>query len=1271
MRIFLPFCAFFSLVFFVHGQNENIHGQLTFEYLTIDEGLTDNRVNALTQDDFGFIWMGTDRGVNRYDGNELRSYTHFWSGDTLELRFEQMRVAINDRFGDLWLGGLSGIVKYNRNLDRFEMVTFNGKKYDCNDIEKDKDGSLWFALNGVGALHFDPATSEVITYEYDPENPNSLPVRSTYQILVDHLGNVWMGTFNSGLVYFDRSANTFTHFIADGEKGSLAGHYVNRIYEDPDHTIWVTHHQFKGISKYNAQTKTFKNIFPDPDIMESGRVKDLLIDPDGNFWVGGMAGLYLFNKDLETFKRYASIDHPISRLSHNSIQVMMLDRHQGLWLGTYAGGVSYTHLYSSNFIHYPYSPFTNEYYLNDKNVYSIAVGRNDDLWVGTENGGVNHLNRKNGKFSYYKRDTKDQQSLFSNNIKSIYVDDHSEYVWIGTYRGGLSRLDPQSGSFKNYFYSEEFSHSQIFKVQPDLVDPNLLWIGSNVGLWIFDKKSEKFNKIDESYWNVNEVPEHVKSERIFDIAEVNQIMIVATEGVTLYDKKTGILNHMDEIGGVKLKVVPFLLVDRTKAIWFYSNHHLFRMTTDGDQQVFGENDGLPEVEFLSGQEDLNGDIWMSSNAGLYRFSNLTSDTDTMVYQIYTKTDNLQSKQFIYGSSAKSDDGELFFGGINGFNSFHPQDVEKDQYMPFLHVSELIIEGKKVQPGQEIYGKILLSQPVMNTDSLTISHKVKSFSFSLNALHYSASSDNLISYTLENYDDQWTTVKGASSTVTYTNLPAGDYIFRLKGANSSGLWSTEVRSIYLTVLPPWWGTWWFRMMVILAIGIAIFSFLRWRLNIQREQRELLTEKVRQATDQISFQNDELQAQSENLKNAITETNFVIQESIESGNFTERIDLQEKSGEWLNLGKSINGLFDSILKPFNQINTVVDAMAKGDLSKRMLLESKGDILALSENLNHALDNLSLLLKEIIMQVGKIGIDTAEMSLRTHEMNNNTEEIAGAISEMSEGANVQVSKVDETSRRIELILNISGNIASEAEHINREATKGVAQSEHGRKLIEGVGDAMHTLLAFSNESKGAIDNLSVKSMDIGRVMSIIREIATQTNLLALNAAIEAAKAGESGRGFAVVAEEIRKLAESSASSTLEIESLINEVQNSTGHTAGLIAQMIERVKEGDSASMDAIKSFKEISSSYEKTLSLSETIVNSTKGQTLEVNAVVKETENIVAIAEETASGTEEVAASSSELSKGMTLTKDRFTEIAGIVEDLKEKVQKFYLGRSNKE
>ncbi len=397
--------------------------------------------------------------------------------------------------------------------------------------------------------------------------------------------------------------------------------------------------------------------------------------------------------------------------------------------------------------------------------------------------------------------------------------------------------------------------------------------------------------------------------------------------------------------------------------------------------------------------------------------------------------------------------------------------------------------------------------------------------------------------------------------------------------------------------------------------------------------------------------------DNLKAVIDDSKAVVRQATEEGKLEARIETTGKEGAWRELGEALNSLLVSFSMPLLRFNTIINALANGDLTNRYDDQAKGDILEMTQSLNSALSNIDALLSQVAQNATIIEESSSDMRVSGEEMSSNTNEIASSIAEMSNGAHLQVNKVDDASSLMEGILNSSKEMGHKAETIHNAAKMVAENSKKGNVMIDEVVANMGQIAGFSDKTNDSIKVLTERSREISRVLGVITEISSQTNLLALNAAIEAAQAGDAGRGFAVVAEEIRKLAEDSKKSAREIEALVVDVQNDTLKASDAMAQMSTSVKSGETTSRAAADSFKVIHDSSHLNLEISEEILNATQNQILDINNVVNITEGIVVIAEETAAGTEQIASSAAELSTGMEVYNQKIQKLAEVAESLK--------------
>ena len=451
-----------------------------------------------------------------------------------------------------------------------------------------------------------------------------------------------------------------------------------------------------------------------------------------------------------------------------------------------------------------------------------------------------------------------------------------------------------------------------------------------------------------------------------------------------------------------------------------------------------------------------------------------------------------------------------------------------------------------------------------------------------------------------------------------------------------------------------------VIILFELYLIVSINLKFERNIVEEK-----EKVEEKSVESEMRKRELEMEQDNLLRTAQETDEILTEVVESGNFNIKMDTSDQTGKWKALEESINKLFESILIPFDELNRVVDNLSSGNLAERYSLEARGDILRLSQNLNNALDNVSELIADISSQSAEIRSISRVSQENSEKVNHMVEEMEQTIGEISKGAGSQVNQINTTSSLIENIMESTNAVSTQAASINTSSSSGVESSRQGVEMIKTVGNSMKDILEFFEKSSESINDLSKYSAEISGILSIIQEIASQTNLLALNAAIEAAQAGEAGRGFSVIATEIRRLAEQSQDSVKEIEKLVMNVQSSARSTHGFITEMNEVVKTGENSADKARASFERILTNYNETFSLSDEISKSTQKQAEDVRQIVKSIEQVVVISEETAAGAEEAATSATHVSDVMNDYHKISKDISEIADMLTQKTGRFVL------
>lgn len=787
---------------------------LKFEHFSIEDGLSHSKVNCVFQDDRGFLWLGTNDGLNKFDGYEFTVYR--WKpNDPQGLSAQLVRAVAQDRHGNLWIGTEGGgvnLFERERNSFRHFMPDSTSEiritSQDVNAIIEDARGNLWLGT-GNGLDLFDLQNKKVTNYA--PEIFSESPARAKIVNVVyeDRQNNLWAGTLNNGLWLFDRARGSFTLYRHDPhDPGSLGDNDVRSIHEDTHGNLWIGT-TFGGLNLLDRKSGKFRRFFPQKNNAESNTIRAILDDGAGNLWVGNRSGLYKFDFQTSQFLRYQHDPNDPYSLSHNSIQCIFQDAKGDLWIGT-RDGLNFINTNTSGFVHYQ-AKTNDRRFLNNKVVYAILEDRQGDLWFGTEEGGLNHLNRKTGLFTYHKHDDRNPHSLSVNNIKAM-LEDREGNLWIGTFQGGLNFFDRKTQRF--FHYQNEagdpgsLAGNDVMALLLD--DENTLWVGTfENGLDVWDRSRRRFRH----FFAELDMPGYRMISALMQDRQ-GKIWIGSNRGrLGCWDKTARTFKHYQlPINSIITIEIRPLLEDAEGNLWIgTTGGGLYYF--DRQQEAFTAftmKDGLPSNVIYGILPDGEKNLWLSTTEGLVKFHPQSGAIKT-----YYKENGLQSDQFCYDAFLKTRGGEMLFGGINGVTAFYPENIRENTYVPPVVITRLTLFDKTVAIGGE---DGILEKSITETEKITLSHRQSVFSLEFAALNYAISAQNQYAYKMEGFDQDWNHV-GSRRFATYTNLNPGNYTFRVKAANNDGVWNEQGAALRVTITPPFWQTWWFK-----ALGFALLLLI---------------------------------------------------------------------------------------------------------------------------------------------------------------------------------------------------------------------------------------------------------------------------------------------------------------------------------------------------------------------------------------------------------------------------------------------------------------
>ena len=830
-----------------------VNSTLRFEHLGLADGLSQSVIHAVTQDHFGFLWVGTEDGLNRYDGYSFRTYRPDTENPN-SINDRWITSLLEDSHGYLWIGTrLGGLNRYDPTTDSFthylnDLENPNSLSSDhVNTLLEDSHGNLWIGTEN-GLNRFDFRTGLFQHFRNKPNDANSISSNNITAIFEDNEGTLWIGTEGGGLNIYDPSTFTFRAYKQiTRDDSSISNNHVTAIEQDNDGYLWVaTGH---GLNRLDIDTGLFTRYMhggTNSATLSSNSVFALELDHAGYLWIGTDNGLDRLDVESHTFVRHQHNPGNASSLSTDSILTIYEDEGRVLWIGTYGGGLNKYNRAQSKFTYYHYEP-GNPNTLSANIVFPIYVDRLGIVWIGTYDGGLDRFNPRTGLFTQYRNESGNPDSLLSDEVYSIYKDSTST-LWVGTSMG-LSRLNPGHTKFVNYRPDSQNPTSLAGQPVYTIFEDHLgyLWFGTESGLSLFEPTTETFI----SFKNEPDNPTSLSSSNVTTLFEdENKNLWVGTfdKGLNRLDSEsesfTHYLHNPKDPNSISNNSIMALYQDSRGILWVATaGGGLNRYNPETDSfSHYTEKHGLPNNVVYGILEDEDGFLWLSTNFGLSRF-----DPETETFRNYTASDGLQSNEFNMYAFAKAHNNTMYFGGVNGLTVFKPADVINSTYLPPVILTSFSQEGKSEPelPQPELMSQVTLAWPNNN------------FSFEFSSLSYAQPDRNQYAYMLENFDKEWNYI-GNNREGRYTNLPGGTYILHLRGSNNDGVWNESNQTVTVTVIPPFWDTWTFRTLVILSVFAFALVIYRLRVRSIQMQNLQLEYLVRERTGALQKRTEELEA-----------------------------------------------------------------------------------------------------------------------------------------------------------------------------------------------------------------------------------------------------------------------------------------------------------------------------------------------------------------------------------------------------------------------------
>ena len=865
----VSFVLWIGLVFLLtiarsgYALKENIR----FERLSITDGLSQNTVRDIFQDNMGFIWFATQDGLNRYDGHSFYQYRHN-PDNPYSLSNNLVLCLAEDKAGALWIGtwngGLNKLDRYTDRISHYRHDPNDSSSISDDDISvilpsRHSPNVLWIGTSSGGLNRFDTKTEKFIHYRHRSSDPNSLSSDRIKDLYEDAEGILWIGT-QHGLDQMTVQSGRILRYSADTRMAAILLHReINCMYEDPLKGFWIgTDDGLFRLDRRRSHLEVYRYHVKNPESISNNRIMAVSVDSLGSLWVATWNGLNRFDPEKNNFVRfYNEPDNPKS-LSYNSLYALFTDRSGILWIGSYSQGINLYDRNRNKFTLYRKDPRDSNS-LSDNIIKALYEDRSGMLWIGTYFGGLCQFDRRKGVFRHFVHNPNLPNSLSSNSIICIY-EDRSGLLWIATTDKGLNTYDRARGQFTCYRHNPDNPNS----LSDDFVNAvfedskGRFWIGTRKGLNELDRKTQRFTL----YRNDPHNPRSISNDRVKGIFEDSAgiLWLVTDKGINRFDPENHTFTCYSHEPGNPNSLSHDIVVSiyesphRPRILWistYGGGLNKFDLNTS-TFTCYREKDGLPNDMVYGILEDNSGNFWLSTDRGLSRFN-----PDQGTFKNYDICDGLLGNEFNL-ALCKTHDGMMFFGGMDGMNAFHPDHMYDDTYIPPIVLTDLKIFNRSVPFGQKLNGRVVLKSMITAAEEIELSHKDYVFSFEFAALSFSIPQKSQYAYKMEGVDADWIKTDADRRHATYTNLAGGNYLFRVRGTNSAGIWNESGASVRVRLRPPVWQTTWFR--VLMGFGIFSLALIIYRVrskNIE-DQKKNLELMVRQRTEDIKQQAEELEA-----------------------------------------------------------------------------------------------------------------------------------------------------------------------------------------------------------------------------------------------------------------------------------------------------------------------------------------------------------------------------------------------------------------------------
>lgn len=838
-----------------------VSGQVQqFSQYRVSDGLSQSEILCIFQDSEGFMWFGTQNGLNKFDGY---TFDHFINDpdDSTTISNSWIFDITEDLNGDLWIGTKNGLNKYDKRKGHFKRISLSEGTSDTNDkfiYGLAVDESNLYINHSPTLSVLDINSGAIKSYRNTFETGGGL-FDTGFPIIKCSNEFIWIGSVN-GLCNFNTRDHEFKYFPIGGSGNNLISNgHITSLLEDKYGNVLIGTEN--GLNIYQGNSERIVRYFhdaSDPASLNNNYIQSIIEDHSGQIWIGTNGGGLNRTKGKDIFEsaeftHYRNLADNIGYIGHDIVFSLCEDRSQNLWIGTIAG-VDKTDLKKKNITTYRKSDNPNSVDLLDNVIASVYEDVDKRLWIGTWGKGLNILDRDTKEVTHLKSELEGERHLPENHIHVIFKDSKSR-IWLGT-RNGISILNIALNRFipvEEYFDAPTFNYFNNKRVYCILEDSNgRFWIGTGNGVCILDTGTKERTILRED----GEVAVTISSNLVYSLLEDrdHEIWIATSGGLDRYELGTGRIRHYENEPGSANSLCDSYTIslceDRNGYIWIGTSSGASRFNkSDSTFRNYSIEDGLPSNIIYDIILDGNDNLWFSTGAGL-----AMKNPDEESPEKFIIEEEFLGKEFNIKAVYRGEDGQMYFGGIDGLVSFHPDSLTKNEYIPPVSITSLVKESNGIRQNINVY-----------EGEVELTYRDYSFTIDFSALDFTNPTKNRYAYKMKGISDTWIDI-GTRRFVPFTNLPPGDYHFHVKGTNNDGVWNQEGASIHIVILPPWWSSKYAYAGYIIAVIVLVIIVIKWRERSLVREKRILEEKIKERTSEIAQKNISLNEQKEEIETA---------------------------------------------------------------------------------------------------------------------------------------------------------------------------------------------------------------------------------------------------------------------------------------------------------------------------------------------------------------------------------------------------------------------